>query len=156
MKVYEFSYTFKTYRSFSEYQDRNGPDYDADWNNVIIVRGTPATHHAAISLLNMNNSPRYRGRALLREWLQDLFPRLEIYWDTQYMCRCATCDKELRKRLASEMLEGVRTVAYKDHKIIADAVRAGESWWKLAQMPELNRWPDTYSWLKRELCILPD
>jgi len=38
-----------------------------------------------------------------------------------------------------------------DHEEIAEAVMAGKSRAEIMVMSELGRWPDTYSWMSREL-----
>ena len=56
-----------------------------------------------------------------------------------------------RKRIATELLEGCPDESRVDHETIAHAILRGDSPDDILDMPEVDRWPETYVWLKTEL-----
>ena len=56
-----------------------------------------------------------------------------------------------RNALADEFMDGCPEECLEDHEIIADAIRRGESVKTILSMPETDRWPDTYIWLRDRL-----
>ena len=38
-----------------------------------------------------------------------------------------------------------------DHRAIADAIEAGDDVDEILNMPEMDRWPETYEWVKNAL-----
>jgi len=55
-----------------------------------------------------------------------------------------------REQLANELLHGCPDAALIDHERIADAIMSGNSLDDILQLPELQRWPETYAWLSRQ------
>jgi hypothetical protein len=56
-----------------------------------------------------------------------------------------------RDRIATELLRDCPEESRADHERIAEAVRGNWTWEHLRDSRELNRWPETYSWLKAEM-----
>lgn len=65
-----------------------------------------------------------------------------------------------RIRIATELMSGCQSdeewgeddrKPWTDHRAIADAIVRGDSADEILSMDEMDRWPDTYSWVKREL-----
>ncbi len=56
-----------------------------------------------------------------------------------------------RKEIADELMTGCPDGLISDHRIVAEAITRGDSPEKILAMPELNNWPDSYSWVKSEL-----
>jgi hypothetical protein len=56
-----------------------------------------------------------------------------------------------REQIATELMKGCPTESREDHEAIAEAVRAGESVESILKMDEVDRWPETYAWLKSAL-----
>lgn len=56
-----------------------------------------------------------------------------------------------RNQIADELLRDVPDESREDHEAIADAIRRGDAAEQILAMPETDRWPETYSWLKGEL-----
>jgi hypothetical protein len=56
-----------------------------------------------------------------------------------------------RNALAKELLLGVPDESRADHEAIAAALVRGDSAEEILGMPEVDYWPETYSWLKTEL-----
>lgn len=57
----------------------------------------------------------------------------------------------IREKLAAELLKGDLGESQADHEAIARALTRGHSTEAILAMSELERWPETYSWLKTEL-----
>lgn len=55
-----------------------------------------------------------------------------------------------REKLAAELLKGDPGESQADHEAIARALTRGDSTEAILAMSELERWPDTYSWLKTD------
>jgi hypothetical protein len=53
--------------------------------------------------------------------------------------------------LANELMQGVSIDAREDHEAIAEALRRGDTAQEILGMAELDRWPETYSWLRNEI-----
>lgn len=56
-----------------------------------------------------------------------------------------------RNELATEILRDCPSEALADHEAIAAALRRGDSPSSILTMDQLDRWPETYSWIKAEL-----
>lgn len=62
-----------------------------------------------------------------------------------------------RKTIANDLRSGVNQEQhaeyneYQDHLDIADMVENGDTWESLQNDEQLNKWPETYMWLKNEL-----
>jgi hypothetical protein len=56
-----------------------------------------------------------------------------------------------RAEIAAELLTNCPDESFKDHRTIAAAIRRGDDPTTIMSMPEVERWPETYSWLKYEL-----
>lgn len=56
-----------------------------------------------------------------------------------------------RDEIADELMRGCPDESFDDHEAIAEAIRNGVELEDLLKMPELDRWPDTYSWVLSEL-----
>jgi hypothetical protein len=56
-----------------------------------------------------------------------------------------------RNQIANELLEGCPDEARIDHIILATAIRAGAPKATILAMPEADRWPETYFWLRENL-----
>lgn len=69
-----------------------------------------------------------------------------------------------RDEIADELLEGCPDTEpdadgrteQSDHETVAEAIRSGQSWEQIEQMEELNSWPESYIWVKRELSEIDD
>lgn len=53
-----------------------------------------------------------------------------------------------REELADALLQGCPNESRQDHEAIARAIVEGVAWSKVLNMPEVIRWPETYSWLR--------
>ena len=53
-----------------------------------------------------------------------------------------------RNEIAAQLLEGCPEESRNDHEEIARAIRIGTSVDAIMAMPEVDRWPDTYCWLR--------
>jgi hypothetical protein len=63
-------------------------------------------------------------------------------------------ERMLHESGAVKFQSGIDSKGYRaDHYAIAEAVLDGASWEVLEAMPELNRWPETYSWLNKHLKV---
>ena len=67
---------------------------------------------------------------------------------------------EDRIRIATELMSGCPSdeewgederQPWADHQAIADAIVRGDSADEILSMDEMDRWPDTYSWVRLEL-----
>ena len=56
-----------------------------------------------------------------------------------------------RNRIATELLHNCPQESRADHEAIARAIRAGATLEKIVDMPEVDRWPETYTWLKAKM-----
>jgi DNA-binding transcriptional regulator YiaG len=55
------------------------------------------------------------------------------------------------KKIAAELLNGCPDESLRDHQKIAAAILSGKNREEILNMPECDRWPETYVWLKGEL-----
>lgn len=55
-----------------------------------------------------------------------------------------------RIKIAAELMRDCPAESRVDHAIIANAIRLGATLDQLLAMPETNRWPETYRWMKNE------
>lgn len=63
-------------------------------------------------------------------------------------------NRAIRDRIANDMCNGMPSNIdgiVDDHTAIACAVVDGKSWDQIEKMQELNNWPSTYVWLKKEM-----
>lgn len=56
-----------------------------------------------------------------------------------------------RESIATELLAGCPDESRADHEAVASAIRNGGTWDELSAMPELNRWPESYTWVRVEM-----
>lgn len=56
-----------------------------------------------------------------------------------------------RESIATELLAGCPEESRADHKAVAEAIRRGATWDELSAMPELDRWPESYIWVRGEI-----
>jgi hypothetical protein len=53
--------------------------------------------------------------------------------------------------LADELLRDCPDESLQDHEAVAAAIRRGESRDRILRLPELNRWPETWAWVKSHI-----
>ncbi len=66
------------------------------------------------------------------------------------------CEQVIRRQIFEELMRGMNasnpdSEYRRDHEEIGKALLFWASWETLEQMPELNRWPETYAWLKKAM-----
>jgi len=63
----------------------------------------------------------------------------------------AETDACSRSQMAAELMSGCPDESRPDHEAIVAALLRGDSAAEILAMPEADRWPETYAWLKSEL-----
>ena len=56
-----------------------------------------------------------------------------------------------RQEIANELLRNCPAECLEDHEVIAQAILDGKGKDAILDMPETDRWPETWSWLNCEL-----
>ena len=58
---------------------------------------------------------------------------------------------QTKSQIANEMMRGCPADSRADHEAVAAALVRGDDAAAILKMAELDRWPETYVWLKSEL-----
>jgi hypothetical protein len=56
-----------------------------------------------------------------------------------------------RKSIAYELMLGCPDESFLDHEKIADAIKSGLFFDDICSTTDIDKWPDTYAWVKRSL-----